>query len=57
MLVGNLRFSMDAILQWELANSVPGIAPELPPAIVAAETDNQPEVPVRIPRWYEIARE
>ena len=55
MLVGNLRFSMESILQWELANSVPGIAPEPPPA--AAQTDPQSETPVRIPRWHEIARE
>lgn len=55
MLVGNLRFSMEAILQWELANSVPGIAPEPPPA--TAQTDPQPETPVRIPRWYEVVRE
>ncbi len=26
MLVGNLRFSMNAILQWELTSSVPAIA-------------------------------
>ena len=57
LLVGNLRFSMEAILRWELANSVPGIAPEPPPAIATAETDNQPEVPVRIPRWHEVVRE
>lgn len=57
MLVGNLRFSMEAILQWELANSVPGIAPEPPSAVAAAETDYQPGTPVRIPRWHEIARE
>ncbi len=57
LLVGNLRFSMEAILRWELANSVPGIAPEPPPAVAAAETDHQPETPVRIPRWHEIARE
>ncbi len=57
LLVGNLRFSMEAILQWELANSVPGIAPEPPSAVAAAETDYQPGTPVRIPRWHEIARE
>jgi hypothetical protein len=57
LLVGNLRFSMEAILQWELANSVSGIAPEPPPAVAAVETDHQPETPVRIPRWHEIARE
>lgn len=55
MLVGNLRFSMESILQWELANSVPGIAPEPPPA--TAQTDPQSGTPVRIPRWHEIARE
>ncbi|HQX90422.1 MAG TPA: helix-turn-helix domain-containing protein [Moraxellaceae bacterium] len=54
LLVGNLRFSMEAILQWELANSVPGIAPEPQPAIAAAESDHQPKVPVHIPRWYEV---
>gem|GEM_PF-5991501 len=48
---------MEAILQWELANIVPGIAPEPPPAVAVAETDHQPETPVRIPRWHEIARE
>ncbi len=53
MLVGNLRFSMEAILQWELANSVSGIAPDPLPAIAV----DQPEVPVRIPRWHEITRE
>lgn len=57
LLVGNLRFSMEAILQWKLANSVPGIAPEPPPAIATTETDPQPEVPVRIPRWHEVVRE
>ena len=57
LLVGNLRFSMEAILQWELANSLPGIATEPPPAIAAAETNNQPKVPVRIPRWHEVVRE
>jgi len=57
VLVGNLRFSMDAILQWELGSSVPGIAPEPNPAIVAVETDIQPEVPERIPRWHEVVRE
>lgn len=55
MLVGNLRFSMEAILQWELANSSPGIAPESPSVI--PEVDKQPEAPVRIPRWHEIAME
>ena len=55
MLVGNLRFSMESILQWELANSVPGIASEPPPD--TAQTDPQPETPVRIPRWHEIVRE
>lgn len=55
MLVGNLRFSMEAILQWEFANSVPGIAPEPPPA--TTQTDPQPETPVRIPRWHEVVRE
>jgi len=55
MLVGNLRFSMEAILQWEMANSVPGIAPE--PLSTTAQTDSHPQVPVRTPRWYEVVRE
>ena len=51
-LVGNLRFSMEAILQWELANSVPGITSESLPAVATAEPDSQPDVPARVPRWY-----
>lgn len=57
MLVGNLRFSLDAILQWELANSVPGHVPEPVAPTAAAESEPHPEVPTRVPRWYELVRE
>ena len=53
MLVGNLRFSLQAILDWEMANSVPGKA-----AAVATEETNAPaEPPAPAKRWYELVRE
>lgn len=52
MLVKNLRFSLDAILQWELANSVRGDAKESEPPLVAPEPE--PQIPVRVPRWHEL---
>jgi hypothetical protein len=53
LLVGNLRFSLEAILQWELANSVPGNI------IVAAVEEVESLVALQEPakRWYEIVRE
>ncbi len=53
LLVRNLRFSLDAILQWELANSVRGGVAE--PEIV--EPEPQPDAPGRVPRWHELVRE
>lgn len=55
LLVRNLRFSLDAILQWELANSVRGGAPE--PVVQIAEPEPQPDAPARVPRWHELVRE
>lgn len=54
LLVGNVRFSLEAILKWELANSVQGYAKglNLPPAIPAPEPE--PLLPARVPRWYEL---
>lgn len=40
MLVGNLRFSLEAILDWEMANSVPGNA-----AAAVVEEANAPAEP------------
>jgi len=54
LLVRNLRFSLDAILQWELANSVRGGVWE--PVVQIAEPEPQTNVPVRVPRWHELAR-
>jgi len=53
MLVGNLRFSLEAILQWELANSVPGHAAKhaIEPAVAV-----EPTTPARVPRWHELVR-
>lgn len=49
----NLRFSLPAILEWEMANSVPGNA-----AVAAVEEAGSlagPQEPAK--RWYELARE
>ena len=53
MLVGNLRFSLPAILEWEMANSVVGSAA----ATVSdqAEGPTAPSEPAK--RWHEIVRE
>ena len=55
LLVRNLRFSMDAILQWELANSVRGSVPEAVVQIV--EPEPEPDASSRVPRWHELVRE
>ncbi|MFN9747911.1 MAG: helix-turn-helix domain-containing protein [Burkholderiales bacterium] len=52
MLVGNLRFSLPAILEWEMASSAPG---NVGAAVDAAES--QPEAPAPAKRWYELLRE
>jgi hypothetical protein len=57
LLVRNLRFSLDAILQWELANSVRGDAKELKALPVAPDPEPEPKMPVRVPRWYEVVQE
>lgn len=53
MLGGNLRFSLQAILEWEMANSVPGNAA----AAVVEEAEAPKEAPVPVKRWYELVRE
>ena len=52
MLVGNLRFSLPAILEWEMANSVVGSA-----AAISDEAESlaAPSEPAK--RWHEIVRE
>ena len=57
LLVSNLRFSLEAILQWELANSVRGDAKELVAPPVAPDPEPQPQPMVRVPRWYEVVQE
>ena len=53
MLVGNLRFSLPAILQWEMANSVTGSV-----AAAVGEEAASPENPAEpTKRWYEIVSE
>ena len=54
MLVGNLRFSLQAILDWEMLNSVPGNAAA---AAVVEEADAPVEPPAPAKRWYELVRE
>lgn len=56
LLVGNLRFSLEAILQWERANSVRGCAQKPEPQPIPVEIEHQPAAPACVPRWYEIAR-
>jgi len=57
LLVRNLRFSLEAILQWELANSVRGDAKELVAPPAAPEPESQPQPMARVPRWYEVVQE
>ncbi len=45
MLGGNLRFSLQAILEWELATSVPGSAASA--VVEDAEASAEPHVPDR----------
>lgn len=53
MLVGNLRFSLPAILAWEIENSVRGNA-----AAAAVEEIKSPATPSEpAKRWFEIVRE
>jgi len=53
MLGGNLRFSLQAILEWEMANSVLGNATAA--AVEEAEAPAEPSAPAK--RWYEFVRE
>ena len=53
ILLGNLRFSLPAILTWELTNSIPGTASTA--VVEEAEVSIEPPVPVK--RWYELVRE
>lgn len=55
LLVRNLRFSLEAILQWELANSVRSGVRE--PVTQIVEPEPEPVVPGRVPRWHELVRE
>ncbi|MEY3201988.1 MAG: hypothetical protein RIR70_1538 [Pseudomonadota bacterium] len=57
MLVGNLRFSLDAILQWELANSVLGGVLAQTEGPAAIQLDCRPDTPVRVPRWHELVKD
>jgi hypothetical protein len=57
LLAGNLRFSLEAILQWELANSVQGGAPEPAAQPDVSERKHRAEAPGRVPRWHELLTE
>ena len=54
LLVRNLRFSLEAILEWELANSVRGTAKKTVSQPSPVEIEHQPATPARVPRWHEI---
>lgn len=51
-LVGNVRYSLEAIWQWEQANSTVGRPPETKPAPAPKPLA---ATPPRVPRWYELA--
>lgn len=53
MLGGNLRFSLQAVLDWEIANSVRGCVATA--VVDAADVSTEPLVPAK--RWYEVVRE
>ena len=53
MLVGNLRFSLPAILAWEIENSLRGNATAA--AVEEIESPATPSEPAK--RWFEIVRE
>ncbi len=51
-LVGNVRFSLEAIWVWEQANSTVGQPPAPKPAPAPEPIEAAPQ---RVPRWYELA--
>ena len=53
ILVGNVRFSLQALWQWEQSNSTVGRPGkhEAPPPV----TEPEPVQPSHVPRWYELA--
>lgn len=55
-LVSMVRFSLEALWQWEQANSVVGrtLKPEAP---LQPEPEAETSPPTRVPRWHELARE
>ncbi len=57
LLVGNVRYSLDAILEWELANSIRGRAKGLNLAPATPAPEPEPLPAARVPRWYELAGE
>lgn len=53
LLVGLVRFSVDAVLEWELTHSVRGDLLLQPPAAAMPEP-MMPKIPARAPRWTEL---
>ena len=57
-LVGNVRYTLEEILRWELANSAPGITPDsVVPSLEMAVDESPVSAPLRTPRWHEIIEE
>jgi hypothetical protein len=57
-LVGNVRYTLEEILRWELTSSTPGITPD--PEVSSPDItvdESQASAPLRIPRWHEIIEE
>jgi hypothetical protein len=55
-LVGSIRFSLQAIWEWEQNHSTVGRPPE-PKAPRPPDTEPEPAPLSRVPRWHELARE
>ena len=55
-LVGSIRFSLQAIWEWEQNHSTVGRPPE-PKAPRQPDTEPEPAPLSRVPRWHELARE
>lgn len=54
-LVGNVRYTLEEILRWELTSSTLGITPD--PEVSSPDItvdESQASAPLRIPRWHEI---
>lgn len=54
LLIGNLRFSINELLQWELANSTLGPTPKSSVNTIDSQIDTGQQPTTHAPRWYEM---